>query len=72
MNEQCMICGAVNYLSGDFQAWECWCCFSPFWLDDETKTEYTIINDVSDAEADKRLLTKHASIIFENGQNEQN
>lgn len=49
LTEECLFCSSVNhiFLSGDYPAWECWCCLNQHWLyDHQNYTDYDLCNDL--------------------------
>jgi hypothetical protein len=71
--EHCLICSSVNHIflcHPNADAWECYNCFSKWWLNDDLGKEgYKIVHGKTDAEAEQDL--KGGNMIFLNGQAER-
>ena len=71
LTEHCLLCGSVNHIFLDnpnATAWECWGCYSRWWLDDLAQSMFIIENNVDVDEADDMVTNAHPLIIFLNGQ----
>lgn len=55
--EHCLICGSLNrlLLLPTTEAWECWNCSIKYWLDDQARLEYMVVNNLSFREANLDL-----------------
>jgi hypothetical protein len=71
LTEYCLLCSSVNHIfvsNADADAWECWSCFSNWWLDDIALNMYTINNGIEEEEANQHLISSNPNIIFLHGQ----
>jgi hypothetical protein len=68
IEKYCLLCGSKNYIPDheDADAYQCWNCFSNFWLDDYAKTIYMITNGVDEDQAEFDL--KNGNLFMLNGQ----
>jgi len=73
VEENCLICGSHNYIRirEDMDAWTCWNCNSNWWIDDEAKTIFMILNEFEEDLVDKLLIQSSSLINFANGQAER-
>lgn len=63
-SEYCFLCGSLNHLiiEENDEAFECWNCGNPQWIDDMARLLYMVTNKVTLKEAEKNLL-KHKPIF---------
>jgi len=69
--EHCIICGSINHIflsDYSIDAWECYNCFSKWWLNDCGKDNIMIQYDVDAEEADNMLINCDERINFTFGQ----
>lgn len=76
LTEYCTVCGACNhiYLPPDqhIQAWECWCCFNIWWIDDLEKIYFMNEQGIIDSdEADDMLIKCNELIHIGHGHSEK-
>ena len=73
LTERCFLCDSVNHIflaNQHAYGWECWNCFSHWWLGDELGKEgYKIVHSKTDEEADMDLID--GNLIFLHGQSER-
>lgn len=70
IREQCQICGSINhiYVESFAMAWQCWCCFNNWWINDDQRSIYALTNKITHEEGDMKLIEGDKNIHFVNGE----
>lgn len=62
---ECVYCSSVNhiFLSGEYPAWECYCCLNSHWINDECKFRYALEKGIDIYEADFMLKNNQVKVL---------